>query len=120
MSLIVVAVLFGIAYVLLEVGLPFVALVVFLVGILSALTSSGASAGGAHGLTAAQKQRPIIVTSSGGKIPDTIKLAAKHSWDGSDGYSDFLTYLGGVVAWPFRIAARIITGRTGKTSSGGH
>ncbi|MBI4361071.1 hypothetical protein HY572_04855 [Candidatus Micrarchaeota archaeon] len=119
MSLIVVALLFGIAYVLLEVGLPFVALVVFLVGILSALTSKTAPSGAA-GLSAAQKQRPIIVTSSGGAIPDTIKLAAKHTWDGSDGYSDFLTYLGGAVAWPFRIVARIITGKTGKTQAGDH
>lgn len=114
MSLLVVAVLFGIAFVLMESGLTTLALVVFLVGILSALTSKSSGAG-SGALAAGQKQRPIIVTSSGGHIPDTIKLAAKHTWDGSDGYSDFLTYLGGVVQWPLRIVARLITGRTGKT-----
>ncbi len=110
MSLLIVLVLIGASYMLLESGMTFFALVVFLVALLQALTQ-GRSAAVGHATTASGKPRPIIVTSSGGKIPSTIKIAAKHNWDGSDGYSDFLTYLGGVVEWPFRVAVRIFTGK---------
>lgn len=120
MSLLIVAALMGIAYVLMEAGLTFFALIAFLVAILHALTNRGQAAGGAHGAPAGpQKQRPVIVTTSGGNIHNPMKIAVKHTWDGSDAYSDFLFYLGGAVSWPFRILSRLITGKPGKLM-GGH
>lgn len=122
MSLLVVAVLLGISYILLETGLLFFSLIAFLVAILHALTSraQGTASYSGHGVPAAhQKQRPVIVTTSGGEIHNPMKIAIKHTWDGSDAYSDFLTYLGGVVNWPFHLLGRIITGKPGKIA-GGH
>ena len=125
MSLLIVAALLGISYILLESGLAFFALVAFLVAILHALTSrkQGGVAPGSHpGAPAAPpKQRPVIVTTSGGDINNPMKIAVKHTWDGSDAYSDFLLYMGGAVQWPFRLLSRIITGRPGKVvKPGGH
>lgn len=122
MSLLIVAALLAIAYILLESGLAFFALIAFLVAILHALTSrkqAAAGPGGPGGAPAGPpKQRPVIVTTSGGDIHNPMKIAIKHTWDGSDGYSDFLTYLGGVVNWPFRVASRLITGKPGKLPEG--
>ena len=115
MSLLIVAALMGIAFILMESGLTFFALIAFLVAILHALTSrrQTAAGGGAPG-AAPQRQRPVIVTTTGGDIHNPMKIAVKHTWDGSDAYSDFLTYGGGALAWPFRILARLITGKPGK------
>ncbi len=126
MSLLIVAALLGIAFVLMESGLGFFALIAFLVAILHALTSrqqhgTGGPAG--HGAAPAgpPKQRPVIVTTSGGDIHNPMKIAVKHTWDGSDAYSDFLLYMGGAVQWPFRLLSRIITGRPGRiVKPGGH
>ncbi|MBI2445618.1 hypothetical protein HYV43_04485 [Candidatus Micrarchaeota archaeon] len=116
MSLLIVAALMGIAYILLESGLPFFALIAFLVAILHALTtrSSGGHAGAAGHGPAAPRQRPVIVTTTGGDIHNPMKIAVKHTWDGSDAYSDFMYYVSHCIAWPFRVISRIITGRSGK------
>jgi len=121
MSLLIVAALLGIAYFLMEAGLSFFALIAFLVAILHALTSRAQNAAGGHGHGAPAgpaKQRPVIVTTSGGDIHNPMKIAVKHTWDGSDAYSDFLFYLGGAVSWPFRIISRLITGKSGKLMKG--
>jgi len=119
MSLLIVAALLGIAYLLLESGLAFFALIAFLVAILHALTSRGRGGPARHlvhgGAPAGPtKQRPVIVTTSGGGMHNPMKIAVKHTWDGSDAYSDFLLYMGGAVQWPFRVLSRIITGKPGK------
>ncbi|MBI5225814.1 hypothetical protein HY994_01075 [Candidatus Micrarchaeota archaeon] len=116
MSLLIVAALLGIAYILMESGLTFFALITFLVAILHALTSQNRAsyAGGGHGAAGGPpKQRPVIVTTTGGDIHNPMKIAVKHTWDGSDAYSDFVFYLSHCIAWPFRVISRIITGRPG-------
>ena len=122
MTLIIVVALFGIAYFLLETGLPFFAMLAFLLAILQAFTGSKEKTA-AVAAAATPKQRPIIVTTAGGKIPKLMKVVIKNPWPGTTLYEDFQMYLGGVVQWPFRLLIRILTGRGGKVDepgSGGH
>ncbi|MDP2717628.1 MAG: hypothetical protein Q8P02_02710 [Candidatus Micrarchaeota archaeon] len=118
MSLLFVALLFGVAYVLMDAGLSFIALVVFLVAGLYALTNRSQASHGGPVATVPQKQRPIIVTSSGGKIPPLMKIVTKNPWAGTDLWEDFTIYMGIVFQWPFRLLTRIFTGKAGKMYKG--
>ncbi|MBI5036016.1 hypothetical protein HZC09_01605 [Candidatus Micrarchaeota archaeon] len=115
MSLLITALLLVVAYFLYESGLSILALVVILVAILQALSKPSYSSAGA---AVASGQRPVIVTTSGGKIPETLKIVTKKTWPGTSFYEDFWTYLGGVIEWPIRIAIRLFTGRGGVAKGG--
>lgn len=114
MSLVAVVALLIVAFFLNEAGLGFLALIVFLLAILQALSNQQEAASQPMVQAA---QRPIIVTQSGGEIPKKIKVVVKNPWPGTDLMEDFLTYLGGVVEWPFRILVRIFTGKAGRKSA---
>lgn len=119
MSLLAVAALLIVAYFLAESGLTFIAAIVFLLAVLQAL-SNRSEAAAPPGIPAGAGQRPVIVTTSGGEIPKTVKVVVKNPWPGTDLYEDFQTYLGGVVEWPIRILLRIFTGKIGKKKSAMH
>jgi hypothetical protein len=115
MSLLIVALLFGLAFVLMDSGLSFIAFMVFMVAVLSLITNRTNSAQiSGNPQVHAPRQRPVIVTSSGGQIPSLIKVVTKKPWAGTDLWEDFTIYMGIVLQWPFRLLSRIITGKAGK------
>jgi len=118
MSLLVTLILLAVAYFLFESGLTIVALVVFLLALLHALQSPSSSRGAGGpikgNIAGYAGQRPIIVTTTGGKIPETLKIVTKKPWPGTSLGEDFWVYLGGTLQWPFRILIRLLTGKSGK------
>lgn len=116
MSLLAVVALLIVAYFLAEAGLTFIAAIVFLIAVLQAL-SNKSEAAQPYASYAGAGQRPVIVTTSGGEIPKTVKVVVKNPWPGTDLYEDFQTYIGGVLEWPFRLLIRIFTGKVGKKKS---
>ena len=105
MSWLLAVVLLVAAIFMLQAGLDFVALLLFMVAVLTLFTGGGRKA---HAAQAAQQQRPIIVTSSGGAIPDTIKVRIKPKWGGTDTWEDFATETGNAFSMPFKVVARLM------------
>lgn len=106
MNLLMLVVLLGGAWFMLEAGYAFIAFLLFLISVLFSL--SGSNAKNAAPASAPPAQRPVIVTTTGGEMPKQIKVAVKGAWGGTDEMEDFMTTIGQILNLFGATAARII------------